>query len=242
MSKANADPNVNSVTTEVNPLFISTQRITTATKLDGPAAADDALYPPEGPVPAGITPSAVAKMESASNASADHGSGIEGETIVWEGHYSMRNFLGRLVVRAFLSLAWVVLAIKTWGDNHANWAVATITLGVCVLIYWGMLLGRMAQARYGHYYRLTNRRLFVSTGLMRRRRDQMELLRVKNVFTKQSLRERWLSLGTVVVVSTERELPPFSIAGIEEPKEVMDLVWHEARSERDNRSANIHTV
>ena len=104
------------------------------------------------------------------------------------------------------------------------------------------LLYRMAQARYGHYYRLTNRRLFVSTGLMRRRRDQMELLRVKDVYTRQTLVERWMSLGTVIVVSSEKELPIFYITGVSDPKQVMDLIWNAARTERDVRSTNIHSV
>lgn len=241
---ANGDPSVDSVSTEVKPVFIPTQRISTTTSLDGPAATAEGLYPPQGPDPVGTTPAAVAQMEqhSQTQASADHGAGIEGEEVMWEGRYSMRNFAGRLAARAVLSLAWIVLAIETWGNNHQEWAIATIVAGVCLLIYWGVLLQRMAEARYGHYYRLTNRRLFVSTGLMRRRRDQMELLRVKDVYTRQSLTERWLSLGTVVIVSTEKELPIFYLAGVDEPKQVMDLVWHYARAERDNRSENIHTV
>ena len=107
---------------------------------------------------------------------------------------------------------------------------------MAVLIYWAMLVVRIVQAQYGHYYRLTNRRLFVSTGLMRRRRDQMELLRARTFYTRQTLVERWLSLGTVVVVSTEPQMPIFYITGVSDPKEVMDLVWHYARAERDLRA------
>ena len=101
---------------------------------------------------------------------------------------------------------------------------------------------RIIKAGYGHYYRLTTRRLFVSTGLMHRRRDQMELLRVKDVFTRQTLVERWLSLGTVVVVSNEKELPTFYLAGVNDPKRVMDLVWHCARAEREAEDRPGRTV
>jgi len=242
MANANVDPNVNSVTTGVNPAFIPTQRVRTTTTLDGPPATAEALYPPDGPQPPGVTPAATAEMEEQSNSSPEHGSGIEGEEVVWEGRYSLKNFVGRITVRVLLTIAWLVLAVETWGNGHKDWALATIVLGVCVLGYWGVLSTRIAQARYGHYYRLTNRRLFVSTGVMRRRRDQMELLRVKDVYTRQSLAERWLSLGTVVVVSTEHELPIFYLAGVDDPKGVMDLVWHQARAERDNRSENVHPV
>ena len=70
----------------------------------------------------------------------------------------------------------------------------------------------------------------------------MELLSVKDVFTRQTLIERWLSLGTVVVVSSERDLPVFYVTGVQDPKEVMDLIWHHARSERDHRSVKVDHV
>ena len=62
---------------------------------------------------------------------------------------------------------------------------------------------------------------------MHRRRDQMELLRVKDVFTRQSLTERWLMLGTVVIVPDDRDLPTFYLAGVRDPKQVMDALTSE---------------
>ena len=234
---ANPNGNVNGG----NDPFIPVRHVTTSTTLGGAPAAD-ALYPPEGPDPKGVTPGATQQMERGADSSAAGGAGIEGEDVMWEARYSMRNFLGRVTFRVLLTFAWVVMAVETWGNSHEDLAPVTIALGVALGVFWLALLYRIAQAYYGHYYRLTNRRLFVSTGLMRRRRDQMELLRVKDVFTRQTLVERWLSLGTVVVVSTEKELPVFYLAGVNDPKQVMDLVWHHARAERDNRSTKIDSV
>ncbi len=71
----------------------------------------------------------------------------------------------------------------------------------------------------------------------------MELLTVKDVFTRQqSLLERWLSLGTVVVVPTQKDAPTFYVTGVDDPKEVMDLIWHHARSERDVRTVKVDEV
>lgn len=235
---ANPNGNVNGG----NDPFVPVRHVSTSTTMGGAPAADEALYPPQGPDPKGTTPESVQQMEHGADASAVGGAGIEGEEIVWEARYSMRNFLGRLTLRVLLTVAWIVLAVETWGNSHDDLAPVTIGLGIVLLVFWLMILYRIAQAFYGHYYRLTNRRLFVSTGLMRRRRDQMELLRVKDVFTRQTLGERWLSLGTVVVVSTEKELPVFYLAGVNDPKQVMDLVWHHARAERDNRSTKIDSV
>lgn len=236
MTNANVDPN------DTTPLFVPTHRVTTTTTLDGTPDSIETLYPPQGPEPTGTKPAAVAAMERGADASAAHGAGIEGENVVWEARYSMRNFIGRTALRTVATVAWLALAIYTWGYGHNNIVVLTGLVGVVVGVLWLQLIYRMAQAYYGHYYRLTNRRLFVSTGLMRRRRDQLELLRVKDVFTRQTLFERWLSLGTVIVVAHEKELPTFYLSGVNDPKQVMDLVWHHARAERDNRSTKVDAV
>jgi len=232
------------------PKVPTTQQVDTVSLTAAPVSVPsanpgDQLYPPQGPDPSGTRADEVRRMENGREATAGApglGTGVEGEEVVWEGRYSMRNFIGRLTVRGVLTLAWVGLAIYTWGANHENFAIMTGLLGAALLVLWALLIYRMLLARYCHFYRLTTRRLFVSTGLMHRRRDQLELLRIQDVFTRQSLFERWLSLGTVVVVSSEKSLPTAYLTGVEDPKRVMDLIWHHARKERDDRSVKVQEV
>jgi hypothetical protein len=105
-----------------------------------------------------------------------------------------------------LTVGWIVLAGYAWGYDHEDprpiQALAVVA-GIVLLVLWLTLIYRIIRARYGHYYRLTSRRLFVSTGLYTRRRDQVELMKINDVYTQQKLIERWLSLGTVVVKSTD---------------------------------------
>ncbi len=64
-----------------------------------------------------------------------------------------------------LTGAWIALAVYTWGTGHESLAKpAWIALAVVVVLWLGLVY-RMIQAHYSHYYRLTNRRLFVSTGM-----------------------------------------------------------------------------
>ena len=175
--------------------------------------------------------------------SEDQGVGVEGEETIWESRYSKRNFIGRIAFRVMLTIGGLALAYYTWGAGHENLAPLAWIALVAVGIFWITLIYRMIQAHYSHYYRLTNRRLFVSTGVIHRRRDMMELLTVKDVFTRQqSLTERWLGLGTVVVVPNEKDLPTFYLAGVDEPKEIMDLVWHHARVEREGRAVEVNSI
>jgi membrane protein YdbS with pleckstrin-like domain len=202
----------------------------------------DALYPPQGPEPKGMNPEIGQQTADEAEAKGKNAPGVEAEQVVWEARYSMKNFIGRVILRTLLTVGWIVLAVYTWGEGHPDASFLTILFGIALGIAWLLLLHRILMARYGHYYRLTNRRLFVSTGLMRRRRDQMELLRIKDVFTRQTLLDRWLSLGTVVVVSSESSLPTFYLAGVDDPKRVMDLVWHCARAEREGKTVQIENM
>jgi membrane protein YdbS with pleckstrin-like domain len=200
----------------------------------------DALYPQGMPTPRGTT--LAGAPSTAESAVEERGIGVEGETVIWEGRYALRNFIGRLVGAVILTLAWAALALWAWSGQNLNYSIAAVVTGVAVLVIWLALAWRMLMARLGHFYRLTNRRLFVSTGVFNRRRDQMELLRIQDVYTKQGLIQRFLSIGTVVVVSSEPHFPVMYLAGVDEPKRVMDLIWHHARAERDLRSVKVDQI
>ena len=172
-----------------------------------------------------------------------NGVGIEGEIDVWESRYSMRNFLGRVIAWGVLSAVWAVLAVYTWGYDHDGLAVPTVIAGVIVALLWLGLGIRMAQALLSHKYRLTTRRLFVSTGFLRRETDQLELLRVRDVFIPpQTLMQRFVNVGSVTIVSSEKSLPNYLILGVADPKGVMDLVWHHARAEQDQRNVRVEQI
>jgi len=206
-------------------------------------AGDDPLYRGGIPDPAGTKPGEEARAKEGENTDPSSGTGVDGEDVVWEARYSKRNFIGRVGLRIALTVAWIALAAYTWGSGHENLAMPTWVALVVLAVLWLGLIFRMIQAHYSHYYRLTNRRLFVSSGVIHRRRDMMELLRVKDVFTRQqSLMERWLGLGTVIVVPNEKDIPTFYVSGVDDPKGVMDLIWHHARSERDLRSVKVDQI
>jgi len=229
VAPADAAPTTTSTDTLLAPV-----QVTTASTVDG------AIAPPEPVTPShSETPSCT---NTNTEATTQEGVGLDGETVIWEGQYSFRNFMGRSIIGAILLIGLAVAVYYTWGDHVFNLLPITLMVGLAVLVYWGSLLNRMLHARFGHGYRLTNKRLFVASGLLLRREDQMELLRVKDVFLRQSLVGRWMDLGTVVVVSTERELPVFYLTGIENPRPVLDLIWHHARAERGEGTTNPPTA
>lgn len=174
------------------------------------------------------------------------GPGIEGEETVWEGHYSGRNFIGRMIFGGVLVAAWVVLLVYIWSSSQGNggggglfWSIAG---AVVVMLYWANLGYRFLRAHRGHHYRITNRRVFVTTGFFQRRVDQLELIRIKDVYIQQSMIGDWLGIGNVVLISSEQTLPKAYLLGIDEPRQIMDLIWHHMRLEQNQKTNRINPV
>ncbi|MEO6809706.1 MAG: PH domain-containing protein [Isosphaeraceae bacterium] len=232
-------------TTDVDPSTASTPPDSSVPETSVPAAP--AAQPAAAPAAQEVlgTPNEHQNQKSAS----DVDPAVDTEEDLWEARYSLRNFLGRLVGLGLFSLAWFGLWIyasqEPGGTNAGARTGLSILLwiaGLTLLVLWLAILRRIVLARFGHHYRLTNRRLFVSTGLFNRRRDQMELLQIKDVYLRQTFFQRLLSLGTVVVVSQEQHYPLMYLTGVDDPQAVMDMIWQQSRTERDNRSVHIDHV
>jgi uncharacterized membrane protein YdbT with pleckstrin-like domain len=221
---------------QINPHVV---QVTTASFPPG-AAGQGATVSPANAQPLSRGPKTEEQFEAL-------GTGTEGEVDVWTGRYSLWNFVARFVVRVLVTLCWIALLFYL-GDRahypgHLSWEWFVGLTGAAIAIYWLLLGWQMGLAWYGHFYRLTNRRIFVDTGVFRHRRDQVELLRVQDVYVKQQrFIDRLMNIGTLVIESSEERLPVHYLAGITQPSEVMDQVWHQARKERDLRSVKVDEV
>jgi hypothetical protein len=81
-------------------------------------------------------------------------------------------------------------------------------------------------------YVLTTERLRVSSGVVGRRADQMELFRVKDVRVEKNLRNRTRSRGDVIVISVDRSTPVLKLESIEDPERVAEMVRNLVRDSR----------
>ena len=110
------------------------------------------------------------------------------------------------------------------------------------LLIWGVLLlpvgiGLLLLLRAWYLvastrYRLTTQRLFVQTGLVAKKLEEVELFRVKDVTLDQGFVQRLLGVGTIVVLSTDDTAPRLELAGIRRPVEVKESVRGAFRAAR----------
>ncbi len=166
----------------------------------------------------------------------------ETEETLWEGRTSPKIFLLRFLLGEAFTIGWVGLAVATWVFGYQSLLIPTYLLGFAMLLFWAWTGIRLFRAVHSHYYRLTDKRLLLTTGFLRRRIDQVELLRVKDLFVQQNILGTWLGLGHVVVISSEQTLPRATLFGIADPRQVMDLIWRQTRNELDRKTSRIESV
>lgn len=73
-------------------------------------------------------------------------------------------------------------------------------------------------------YRLTETRIFVQTGILNTREEEIALFRVRDVSMSQSLFERLNGTGTVTITSTDSTTPVVKFEHIKDPRSVKELL------------------
>ena len=100
----------------------------------------------------------------------------------------------------------------------------------------------MARRRIGVHYRLTRFRLFHEHGVLTRVTDRLETIDIDDVTVKQTLLQRVLGIGTVIVMSSDRTVPQLRMEGIDHVIHVADLIDNTRRAERQRRGLHLEAT
>jgi hypothetical protein len=73
-------------------------------------------------------------------------------------------------------------------------------------------------------YIITNERVRIIEGLLGKQREDIELVRVQDLDQKQTLRERMLNVGDVIIRSHDRSHPEVVLNNIKEPQAVHEIL------------------
>jgi membrane protein YdbS with pleckstrin-like domain len=166
------------------------------------------------------------------------------EKIVFEGHPAILIYLGSLSLAAIVAIlglvGWIYFFKETaWYGSFMRWVCIAAMLGG--LITFGV---RYLQIEYIKY-RLSNQRLFITTGILARKTVETELFRVRDISVHQSLIERMLGIGTIHALTTDKDIPEMNFRGIPEPlkvKEAMRAHIMEARQRTRTRDLDVADV
>ncbi|WP_455542344.1 PH domain-containing protein [Intestinibacter sp.] len=81
-------------------------------------------------------------------------------------------------------------------------------------------------------YRLTSNRLFVNTGFLTQREDEVRLYRITDVSLSRTLMQRIFGLSTIHCNSSDKTLGNFDIINIKDGEEVKELLSQSVEQER----------
>lgn len=156
-------------------------------------------------------------------------SAVVAEETLWSGRYSLKAVAHLWILAGLWMLAifaaWLNLPGEpsTSGNGIALAAALLPALVVLAQGTWRKLALR---------YRLSNHRLFTVHGVLARRHDELELIRVDDVSVHQNFLQRWFGVGTVTVLSTDASNPRLEMQGIVGPLELKELIRAQVRARR----------
>ena len=81
-------------------------------------------------------------------------------------------------------------------------------------------------------YRLTTNRLFVNTGFLTQREDEVRLYRITDVSLSRTLMQRVFVLSTIHCNSSDKTLGNFDIINIKDGEEVKEILSQSVERER----------
>jgi uncharacterized membrane protein YdbT with pleckstrin-like domain len=164
------------------------------------------------------------------------------EEEVWRGRFSGKA-LGHWWFLWFLwigALGYLWLAHVPSEYRGAPWA-RYVLLGLVAAPLLG-ILWTLTVRKLSIHYRLTTHRLFRDEGILSRRADEVELIRVDDVSVRQNLIQRVFNVGVVTVVApTDQTEPRLELLGIENPIEVKEQIRTHVRRRRD-RSLHVESL
>lgn len=117
--------------------------------------------------------------------------------------------------------------------STADWKYNPLFFILTVCTFGLFLLGLHYYRTY-NYYVLTTTRLIIISGILGRKVDEIELFRIVDSSVSQNLVDRWVQLGDINVVSTDKT-GAIVMQKIMDPYRVRDALrfaYREARAQR----------
>jgi hypothetical protein len=89
-------------------------------------------------------------------------------------------------------------------------------------------------------YVITNERVKVNTGTLRKRAESMELFRIKDISVKKSMTQRSRGRGDLKITSTDPSTPEITLESIQQPDEVAETLRTLVRDARRQHGVVTH--
>ena len=153
------------------------------------------------------------------------------EKILFKGSSSPLANLGTfLLCGAVLITAMVVSFLVPPPLNFLLWAAAGIALGYGLVRWWLIKL---------RVYEVTTERIRLTTGILTRRTDELELYRVKDATLVEPLAMRLFGCGNIVVTTNDASTPTLELACLSGARELREQMRQSIEVCRDRKRVRL---
>jgi uncharacterized membrane protein YdbT with pleckstrin-like domain len=125
-------------------------------------------------------------------------------------HDARLNWLFAKILAALWVAGGIAAFVVTY-DKSVQIFLATLAVAAAGCALWQVFA---ALAKGGYRYTLTKQRLDLERGLMSKRRESVELWRVRDVVLDQSVLDRMRGSGTMTIFSTDQVEPTLVVGPI----------------------------
>ena len=91
-------------------------------------------------------------------------------------------------------------------------------------------------------YRLSSDRLFLETGVLSMKEDEVILYRVRDLSLSISLWQRLFGVGTVTIASSDKTLPNLVLKNIRHPRDVKELIHQQVEKMKIERRLRVGEI
>lgn len=153
------------------------------------------------------------------------------EQDVWEGRMSGKALahLWALWILWAGILTYVYFGIE-YVQTHAWAGYTVLILAVLPLPY---ILFKLAYGKLAIKYRLSTHRFFKSVGILSRKINELELIRVDDVSVEQNIFQRLFDVGVITIMSTDTTDPRLIVYGVDSPIALKEKIREHVRKRRE---------
>lgn len=171
----------------------------------------------------------------------DNTDDLENEHEIWSGMYSGKAMLGNWIAAAAGSIVLLIgtlLLIPTVG----GFVIAISILAVLLVLIWGGLGVIYLYRKWSRGYEVTTQRLKHRNGIFTRISDRIELIDIDDVTVRQGPIQAMMGVGNIKIKSSDSSHPELELVGIDQCRQVADLIDDARRKERRKRGLHIEAI
>lgn len=172
------------------------------------------------------------KLRNATGKPLDGDSGEEVD--LWQGGYSGKDMVGSWILAGVISVALIAGSVMLPAAM-----IFLLPLAGLVWLYFG---GLLAYRKLAVHYELTSQRFIHKIGILRQVTDRIEVIDIDDVTVEQGIIQRMFGVGTIRVASSDRTHPELVLRGIDDVKNVADVIDDTRRKERRSRGLHIEAI